>query len=110
VREDGGGNVGGGPRVEPGVTDGPLGGGQAVRGMRFTTFTCTDSAGTGMEAFRMLMPANWQAQGGVSWPNTNPGMPAVLAFRLSDPNSSSRSTTSASSAGTSARRRTRSAT
>ena len=61
--------------------DGPL-----VQGLRLKTFVCTDSQGTGMEAFRMLIPAGWQTQGGVYWQNTNPGSPAAIHFRMFDPN------------------------
>ncbi|HEX2981029.1 MAG TPA: hypothetical protein VHO48_12245 [Anaerolineaceae bacterium] len=60
--------------------------GQVVQGMRFTTYTCMDNQGTGLEAFRMLIPVGWQVQGGVQWISGNPSMPAVLSFKASNPN------------------------
>jgi hypothetical protein len=39
----------------------------------------------GIEAFRMLIPKDWQFQGGVTWRMDNPGMPAVVAFRAFNP-------------------------
>lgn len=56
-----------------------------VRGMRLRTFTYTDAQGTGLELFRMLVPVGWQFQGGCRWLLDNPGMPAVVAFQLSNP-------------------------
>lgn len=58
---------------------------QVIQGMRFTTFICSDAQGTGLEAFRMLIPAGWKAQGGVYWLPANPGMPAVLGFKVFNP-------------------------
>ncbi len=55
-----------------------------VQGMRFKPFVCTD-AGTGLEAFRMVIPAGWEFRGGVHWLSDNPGMPAVVAFQISPP-------------------------
>jgi DNA-directed RNA polymerase subunit RPC12/RpoP len=53
-----------------------------MKGMKFSTVTRKDLQGTGMNAFRLLIPSGWQFQGGVSWLNDNPGMPAVVAFRV----------------------------
>jgi len=33
-----------------------------------------------MEAFRLLIPSDWEASGGVQWPLSNPSIPAVIAF------------------------------
>ncbi|MCJ7737653.1 MAG: hypothetical protein MUQ10_10130, partial [Anaerolineae bacterium] len=41
--------------------------------------------GLGIEAFRMLIPAEWEFQGGVQWMRNNPGKPAVVAFRAFNP-------------------------
>ena len=41
--------------------------------------------GIGTEVFRMLIPADWQFEGGVQWVMNNPGMPAVGAFRAYNP-------------------------
>jgi hypothetical protein len=53
--------------------------------VRFKTFSCVDRSGTGIEAFRMLIPAEWRFEGGVTWRLDNPGMPAVAGFRVSNP-------------------------
>ncbi len=56
-----------------------------VRGMRLKMFTHTDTEGTGLELFRMLVPAGWQFRGGCRWLLDNPGMPAVVACQLWNP-------------------------
>lgn len=56
-----------------------------ARGMRLKQFTCTDTEGTGLEVFRMLVPAGWQTQGGCRWLMDNPGMPAVIAVQVANP-------------------------
>jgi hypothetical protein len=56
-----------------------------VRGMRMKTIACMDYQGIGAEAFRMLVPNGWEFSGGVHWPMSNPGMPAVLAFQVRNP-------------------------
>lgn len=56
-----------------------------VRGMRLKLFTYSDSEGTGLELFRMLVPVGWKFQGGCRWLLENPGMPAVVAFQLLNP-------------------------
>ena len=56
-----------------------------IQGIRLGTYTCVDGQGTGMEAFRLLMPAGWQPQGGVYWQQANPGSPASIYFRMFDP-------------------------
>lgn len=33
----------------------------------------------------MLIPAEWEFQGGIQWMTNNPGMPAVVAFRAFNP-------------------------
>ncbi len=60
-------------------------GATAVRGMRLKLLSCADSAGTGLELFRMLVPAGWQFRGGCRWQPENPGMPATVAFQVSNP-------------------------
>lgn len=47
--------------------------------------TCIDQQGIGTEAFRMLIPADWEFEGGVQWLMDNPGMPAVIRFRAYSP-------------------------
>jgi hypothetical protein len=53
--------------------------------MRFRTEVCIDRAGTGTEAFRMLVPAEWKFAGGITWILDNPGMPATAWLRASHP-------------------------
>jgi hypothetical protein len=55
------------------------------RPMRFRTEVCIDRAGTGAEAFRMLVPADWKFAGGITWILDNPGMPATAWLRASHP-------------------------
>ena len=38
----------------------------------------------GMEAFHLLLPKGWRAEGGVAW-SMNPALPAALRFRFYDP-------------------------
>jgi len=55
-------------------------------GVRFKTFTYIDEQGIGIEAFQMLVPYDWQFEGGIRWVLDNPGMPAVASFRVWNPN------------------------
>ncbi len=59
--------------------------GPLYRGHRLQPFTFTDREGTGLELFRMLVPAGWQFQGGCRWMLDNPGMPAAVAFQVNNP-------------------------
>jgi hypothetical protein len=59
--------------------------GMAVRGIRLKPFVYTDTEGTGLELFRMLVPVGWQVQGGCRWLLDNPSMPAVVAFQAFNP-------------------------
>ena len=52
---------------------------------RMKTIKHIDSQGMGIEAFRMLAPSDWQFEGGIQWLLDNPAMPAVAAFRISNP-------------------------
>jgi hypothetical protein len=54
-------------------------------GVRLKTVVCIDRQGIGIEAFRFLIPAEWEFEGGVHWLLNNPGMPAVIAFRAYNP-------------------------
>lgn len=56
-----------------------------VRGMHLKMFTHMDREGTGLELFRMLVPVGWQFRGGCRWLLDNPGMPAVVACQLWNP-------------------------
>lgn len=57
----------------------------AMRGMRLKQFSYTDAQGTGLELFRMLVPVGWHFEGGCHWLLDNPGMPAAVAFQVSNP-------------------------
>jgi hypothetical protein len=60
----------------------------AGRLTRFKSFSYIDKNGTGIEAFRLLIPADWRFEGGISWVLDNPGLPATAHFRVSDPGGS----------------------
>jgi len=53
--------------------------------MRFKVFSYIDKQGIGIEAFRLLIPSGWQFEGGIKWILDNPGMPAVGAFKVTNP-------------------------
>jgi hypothetical protein len=50
--------------------------------VRFKTYSYIDKQGTGIEAFRMLIPVDWKFEGGINWILNNPSMPATTAFRM----------------------------
>ncbi len=53
--------------------------------VRFKTYSYVDRQGIGIEAFRMLIPSDWQFEGGIKWVLDNPGMPASGGFRVWNP-------------------------
>lgn len=53
--------------------------------MRLKMFSCMDTQGIGCEAFRLLIPRDWEFSGGVHWRLDNPAMPAVIAFQVRNP-------------------------
>jgi len=53
--------------------------------LRFTNYSYVDQQGTGIEAFRFLMPSDWTFEGGMHWIMDNPAMPSVTAFRVFNP-------------------------
>ncbi len=57
----------------------------AAWGLHFRMVSCVDRQGTQTPAFRLLIPKTWEFEGGVNWPMSNPGMPAVIAFRAFNP-------------------------
>lgn len=73
-----------------GATVGAAGAGDAEqqRTLRLKRFRCVDREGTGIEAFSMLIPADWQFAGGIRWILDNPSMPATAAFTVSSPGGS----------------------
>ena len=54
-------------------------------GVHYRTISCVDHQGAGIEAFRMLIPKEWEFEGGVTWLMNNPGMPAIIAFKVFNP-------------------------
>jgi len=58
---------------------------QTVKTLRFKKFSCVDTQGIGIEAFSMLIPSDWQFEGGMQWVLDNPAMPARAAFRVYNP-------------------------
>ena len=57
----------------------------ALHGMHLQHINSMDTQGTGLNVFQILAPAGWQFQGGCRWQLDNPGMPAVVAFQLWNP-------------------------
>lgn len=53
--------------------------------VRFKTVKYIDKQGIGIEAFRFLMPSDWNFEGGIRWVLDNPGMPAVADLRVKNP-------------------------
>jgi hypothetical protein len=53
--------------------------------IRLKTHHVVDAQGIGLEAFSLLIPAEWETQGGIRWPLQNPAMPAEVAFRAFSP-------------------------
>ncbi|MFH1176661.1 MAG: hypothetical protein V1750_04565 [Acidobacteriota bacterium] len=53
--------------------------------IRLKPYSCVDQQGIGGEAFSLLMPADWQFEGGIYWRLDNPGFPAYSACRVSNP-------------------------
>lgn len=64
------------------------GGAEQQKTLRLKRFSCVDRQGTGIEAFSMLIPADWQFSGGIRWILDNPSMPATAAFTVSRPGGS----------------------
>jgi hypothetical protein len=54
---------------------------------KFKTVSVLDQQGIGIEAFSLLVPAEWQFEGGLRWVMDNPGMPAISNFRVTNPRS-----------------------
>ncbi|MEW6354741.1 MAG: hypothetical protein AB1696_00305 [Planctomycetota bacterium] len=59
--------------------------GQQPQAIRFKTASCVDTQGIGLEVFHMLIPADWQFNGGIQWVMDNPALPAVVAFKVTNP-------------------------
>ena len=53
--------------------------------IRLKTVSCIDQQGIGTEAFKLLIPSDWQYEGGVQWVMDNPTMPAISQFRVWNP-------------------------
>ncbi len=53
--------------------------------MKFKTLICMDDQGTGIEAFRMIIPSDWKFEGGIRWLLDSPSLPAVAQYRVYNP-------------------------
>jgi len=53
--------------------------------LNFRTWISFDQQGAGIEAFRVLIPSNWDTRGGIQWVLDNPALPAVAALRIYNP-------------------------
>jgi hypothetical protein len=53
--------------------------------IRLKTVSFVDQTGIGSEAFKILIPSDWQSEGGIQWILDNPGMPAVTRLRVWNP-------------------------
>jgi hypothetical protein len=53
---------------------------------KLKTISFVDEQGIGTEAFKMLIPVEWNYEGGIQWVLDNPGMPAVSQIRVWNPN------------------------
>jgi hypothetical protein len=60
-------------------------GAAVARGLRLKLIRCADPEGTGLEMFRMLVPAGWEQRGGCRWQLDNPSMPATISFEVYNP-------------------------
>jgi hypothetical protein len=63
----------------------PTAAAQSGNYVKFKTMSVVDSQGIGTEAFSLLMPVDWQFDGGIRWVLDNPMMPATSSFRISNP-------------------------
>lgn len=59
--------------------------GPAGAAMRFKYYVHVDREGIGIEAFRFLVPADWQVSGGIRWALDNPGRPATAHLQAASP-------------------------
>lgn len=58
---------------------------QTGQAILFKPVSCVDTQGIGIEAFRMLIPADWTFSGGVQWVMDNPTVPAVVSLKVTSP-------------------------
>ncbi len=57
----------------------------AANTIKLKSFNYIDAQGTGIEAFSLLVPTDWQADAGITWVLDNPGMPATSYLRVVNP-------------------------
>lgn len=53
--------------------------------LKLKNYSYIDQQGTGTEAFSLLIPADWQFEGGIRYVLDNPAMPGILACRAYSP-------------------------
>lgn len=58
---------------------------EQAKTLKFRVWRCMDEKGVGGEVFRMLVPADWKAEGAVTWKLDVPMAPAYVAFRAWNP-------------------------
>jgi len=63
----------------------PEGEAAAGKALRFKRVSCVDREVMRAEAFSFLAPADWEFQGGISWPLQTVAMPANVAFTVKSP-------------------------
>jgi hypothetical protein len=56
-----------------------------AEGLHLQSYTYEDQQGLGGPVLRMLMPAGWIFEGGVTWSMQVPAMPGVVGFRVRNP-------------------------
>jgi hypothetical protein len=61
------------------------GAGSVVNGFSLKPFSYYDPQ-SGLEAFSLLVPQNWQISGGVTWVPERPAAPAQIGLQLANPN------------------------
>ena len=73
------------PTTGPSSVPSPATTGSAVTLIKLKTISYIDQQGIGTEAFKMLIPSDWQFEGGIRWVLDNPTMPAITQFRVWNP-------------------------
>ncbi|MBN1315495.1 MAG: hypothetical protein JXA42_08505 [Anaerolineales bacterium] len=72
-------------RLQPGKSAAATKSPGVARGVHLKPIVCVDEQGVGMEAFKLLIPSNWEFRGGVQWVMDNPGIPVTISFQAYNP-------------------------
>ncbi len=62
-----------------------MGVGKDTEIIKMKMYRYIDNEGFGEEAFSFLVPIDWKVWGGINWSIENPGMPAVVKLKVSNP-------------------------